>query len=44
MLIGGVSLDNMKEWFDVGVVIVGVGGNFLVFVVIGDFDKVMEVV
>lgn len=26
---GGVSLDNMKEWFDAGVVTVGVGGNLL---------------
>lgn len=24
---GGVSLDNMKEWFDNGVIAVGVGGN-----------------
>lgn len=40
---GGVSLDNMKEWFDAGVVTVGVGGNLLAPAATGDFDKVTEV-
>ncbi len=40
---GGVSLDNMQEWFAAGVVAVGVGGNLLAPVASGDFDKVTEV-
>lgn len=40
---GGVSLDNMKDWFDAGVVTVGVGGNLLAPAATGDFDKVTEV-
>ncbi|MEJ4514965.1 bifunctional 2-keto-4-hydroxyglutarate aldolase/2-keto-3-deoxy-6-phosphogluconate aldolase, partial [Enterococcus faecium] len=40
---GGVSLDNMKEWFDAGVVTVGVGENLLAPAATGDFDKVTEV-
>lgn len=44
MLMGGVSLENMVEWFAVGVMVVGVGGNLLVLAVIGDFEKVCEVV
>lgn len=40
---GGVSLANMKEWFDAGVIAVGVGGNLLAPAATGDFDKVTEV-
>jgi len=40
---GGVSLDNMQEWFAAGVVAVGVGGNLLAPAASGDFDKVTEV-
>ncbi|WP_071130737.1 bifunctional 4-hydroxy-2-oxoglutarate aldolase/2-dehydro-3-deoxy-phosphogluconate aldolase [Enterococcus timonensis] len=40
---GGVSLDNMAEWFKAGVVTVGVGGNLLAPVETGDFDQVTEV-
>lgn len=36
---GGVSLDNMKEWFDAGVVTVGVGGNLLAPAATGDLTK-----
>jgi 2-dehydro-3-deoxyphosphogluconate aldolase/(4S)-4-hydroxy-2-oxoglutarate aldolase len=37
---GGVSIDNMAEWFKVGVVAVGVGGHLFESVKIDDFDKV----
>lgn len=40
---GGVSLDNMAEWFAAGVITVGVGGNLLAPAAVGDFDKVTEV-
>jgi 2-dehydro-3-deoxyphosphogluconate aldolase/(4S)-4-hydroxy-2-oxoglutarate aldolase len=40
---GGVSLDNMQEWFAAGVVAVGVGGNLLAPAASGDFDKITEV-
>ncbi|MBP1048460.1 bifunctional 4-hydroxy-2-oxoglutarate aldolase/2-dehydro-3-deoxy-phosphogluconate aldolase [Enterococcus sp. BWM-S5] len=40
---GGVSLDNMDEWFKAGVITVGVGGNLLAPAAVGDFDKVTEV-
>lgn len=40
---GGVSLDNMEEWFKAGVVAVGVGGNLLATAATGDFDKVTEI-
>ena len=40
---GGVSLDNMADWFKAGVVAVGVGGNLLAPAATGDFDKVTEV-
>lgn len=40
---GGVSLENMQEWFDAGVIAVGVGGNLLAPAATGDFDKVTEV-
>jgi 2-dehydro-3-deoxyphosphogluconate aldolase / (4S)-4-hydroxy-2-oxoglutarate aldolase len=39
---GGVSLENMEEWFKAGVVTVGVGGNLLAPATYGDFDKVTE--
>lgn len=40
---GGVSLDNMEDWFKAGVVCVGVGGNLLAPAATGDFDKITEV-
>lgn len=40
---GGVSLENMAEWFQAGVVTVGVGGNLLAPAATGDFDKVTEI-
>lgn len=40
---GGVSLDNMADWFKAGVITVGVGGNLLAPAATGDFDKVSEV-
>ncbi|MGM0124573.1 keto-hydroxyglutarate-aldolase/keto-deoxy- phosphogluconate aldolase [Enterococcus sp. AZ194] len=40
---GGVSLDNMADWFKAGVVAVGVGGNLLAPAAVGDFDKVTQV-
>lgn len=40
---GGVSLDNMEDWFKAGVVTVGVGGNLLAPAAQGDFDKVTEI-
>ena len=40
---GGVSLDNLQEWFEAGVVAVGVGGNLLKPAETGDFDQVTEV-
>ncbi|GEK37000.1 MULTISPECIES: bifunctional 4-hydroxy-2-oxoglutarate aldolase/2-dehydro-3-deoxy-phosphogluconate aldolase [Enterococcus] len=40
---GGVSLENMQDWFDAGVVTVGVGGNLLAPAATGDFEKVTEV-
>lgn len=40
---GGVSLDNMADWFKAGVITVGVGGNLLAPAATGDFDKVTEV-
>lgn len=39
---GGVSLENMSDWFKAGVVAVGVGGNLLAPAKTGDFDKVTE--
>lgn len=39
---GGVSLENMEDWFKAGVVAVGVGGNLLAPAKTGDFDKVTE--
>lgn len=40
---GGVSLDNLQEWFDAGVVCVGVGGNLLAPAAKGDFEGVTAV-
>ena len=40
---GGVSLDNMEEWFKAGVTAVGVGGNLLAPAAAGDFKKVTEI-
>lgn len=40
---GGVSLDNMAEWFKAGVVAVGVGGNLLAPAATGDFAGVTAV-
>ncbi|MCI1902893.1 MAG: bifunctional 4-hydroxy-2-oxoglutarate aldolase/2-dehydro-3-deoxy-phosphogluconate aldolase [Enterococcaceae bacterium] len=40
---GGVSLDNLEDWFKAGVVCVGVGGNLLKPAATGDFDQVTEV-
>ena len=36
---GGVSLENMAEWFAAGVTAVGVGGNLLAPAATGDFEK-----
>jgi 2-dehydro-3-deoxyphosphogluconate aldolase/(4S)-4-hydroxy-2-oxoglutarate aldolase len=40
---GGVSLDNMADWFAAGVVTVGVGGNLLAPAATGDFAGVTAV-
>ena len=40
---GGVGLDNMKDWFNAGVVAVGVGGNLLAPATKGDFAEVTKV-
>lgn len=40
---GGVSIDNMEDWFRAGVVCVGVGGNLLAPAATGDFEKVTEI-
>lgn len=37
---GGVSLENMQEWFDAGVIAVGVGGNLLAPAARGNFLEV----
>ena len=39
---GGVSLENINEWFDAGVVAVGVGGSLLAPAAMGDFAAVTE--
>jgi Entner-Doudoroff aldolase len=39
---GGVSVDNMQEWFDKGVVAVGAGSNLTAPADCGDYDKVIE--
>ncbi|GFH41941.1 2-dehydro-3-deoxy-phosphogluconate aldolase [Lactococcus hodotermopsidis] len=40
---GGVSLENMADWFKAGVVAVGVGGNLLAPAATGDFDGVTAI-
>ena len=37
---GGVSLENMKDWFKAGVVTVGVGGNLMKPAESGDYEGV----
>ena len=39
---GGVSLDNMAEWFNNGVIAVGVGGNLTAGMTPGDYSKATE--
>lgn len=39
---GGVSLENMEEWFDAGVVAIGVGGNLMAPATKGDFAGTTE--
>lgn len=40
---GGISLENMAEWFRAGVVAVGVGGNLLAPATKGDFEGVTAI-
>ncbi len=40
---GGVSLENMADWFHAGVITVGVGGNLLAPAATGDFAKVSQI-
>lgn len=40
---GGVSLDNMEEWFKAGVIAVGVGGSLLAPLSDGDFDEITNI-
>lgn len=40
---GGVSLENMKDWFKAGVVTVGVGGNLMKPAESGDYEGVTAV-
>ena len=39
---GGVSLDNMEDWFDRGVVAVGAGSNLTAPAENGDYDQVIK--
>lgn len=39
---GGVNLENMKEWFDNGVVVVGIGGNLTTGLVDNNYEIVTE--
>lgn len=39
---GGVSLENMEEWFNNGVVSVGIGGNLTAGMNPGEYSKVTE--
>ena len=39
---GGISLDNMEQWFKNGAVAVGVGGNLFAPAKTGDFEKVAQ--
>lgn len=40
---GGVSLDNIADWFEAGVICVGVGGNLLAPMSEGNFDEVKKI-
>lgn len=42
MVTGGVSLDNMQEWFDKGATVLGAGGNLVGPAKDGDFDQVKK--
>lgn len=39
---GGVSLDNMQDWFDMGVIAVGIGGDLLAPLANRDFAGITE--
>lgn len=39
---GGVSLDNMQEWFKAGAITVGIGGNLLKPAEIGNYERITE--
>lgn len=39
---GGISLDNIAEWFEAGAIAVGIGGNLLAPAKKGDFEGVTE--
>lgn len=39
---GGVNLNNMENWFKVGVVAVGIGGDLTAPMAIGDFKKITQ--
>ncbi len=40
---GGVSLENVHEWFEAGVVAVGVGGNLTASAKNGDYESVTKI-
>ena len=40
---GGVSIDNLADWFQAGAVAVGVGGNLLAPAAQGDYEAVTEI-
>ncbi|AFR99191.1 bifunctional 2-keto-4-hydroxyglutarate aldolase/2-keto-3-deoxy-6-phosphogluconate aldolase [Lentilactobacillus buchneri] len=42
MVTGGVSLDNMQEWFDKGATVLGAGGNLVGPAKTGNFDQVKK--
>lgn len=42
MITGGVSVDNVKEWFAKGATVLGVGGKLVGPAAAGDFAKVTE--
>lgn len=44
MVIGGVNFINVKDWFLFGVIVIGIGGEFNKLVVLGEFDKIIEMV
>lgn len=39
---GGVSVENMEEWFKAGVVVVGAGGNLTKPASMGDYEQVKK--